>query len=88
VSSVCCGAVDEHGAELDVMVEKRRDKALAKRFLKRVMCSNPVPRRIVTDQLRGYPAVKADIPKLEGSVANRVGESIRVVGAKRTDDPR
>ncbi|WOD14604.1 VOC family protein [Paraburkholderia kirstenboschensis] len=23
-----------------------------------------------------------------GSVANRVGESVRVVGAKRTDDPR
>ena len=26
--------------------------------------SNPVPRRIVTDQLRSYPAAKADIPEL------------------------
>ena len=30
-------AVDEHGAELDVLVQKRRDKAAAKRFLRRVL---------------------------------------------------
>jgi putative transposase len=47
-------AVDEHGAELDVLVQKRRDKAAAKRFFRRVLRSNPVPRRIVTDQLRSY----------------------------------
>lgn len=57
-------AVDEHGAELDVLVQKRRDKAAAKRFFRRVLRSNPVPRKIVTDQLRSYPAVKADIPEL------------------------
>ncbi len=57
-------AVDEHGAELDVLVQKRRDKAAAKRFFRRVLRSNPVPRRIVTDQLRSYPAAKADIPEL------------------------
>ncbi|MDH6153269.1 IS6 family transposase [Paraburkholderia tuberum] len=57
-------AVDEHGAELDVLVQKRRDKAAAKRFFLRVLRSNPVPRRIVTDQLRSYPAAKADIPEL------------------------
>lgn len=28
------------------------------------MRSNPVPHRIVTDQLRSYPAAKADIPEL------------------------
>ena len=28
-------AVDEHGAELDVLVQKRRDKAAAKRFFRR-----------------------------------------------------
>jgi len=55
-------AVDEHGAELDVLVQKRRDKAAAKRFFRRVLRSNPVPRKIVTDQLRSYPAAKADIP--------------------------
>jgi len=57
-------AVDQHGAELDVLVQKRRDKAAAKRFFRRVLRSNPVPRKIVTDQLRSYRAAKADIPEL------------------------
>jgi putative transposase len=57
-------AVDEQGAELDVLVQKRRDKAAAKRFFRKVLRSNPVPRKIVTDQLRSYPAAKADIPEL------------------------
>jgi putative transposase len=57
-------AVDEHGVELDVLVQKRRNKAAAKRFFRRVLRSNPVPKRIVTDQLRSYPAAKADIPEL------------------------
>ena len=56
-----CRAVDEHGAELGVLVQKRRDKAAAKRFFRRVLRSNPVPRKIVTDQLRSYPPAKADI---------------------------
>jgi hypothetical protein len=29
-----------------------------------VLCANPVPRKIVTDQLRSYPAAKAEIPEL------------------------
>jgi putative transposase len=29
-----------------------------------VLRSSPVPRKIVTDQLRSYPAAKAEIPKL------------------------
>ncbi|MGF6440956.1 IS6 family transposase [Paraburkholderia youngii] len=57
-------AVDEHGAELDILLQKRRDKTAAKRFFERVLRSNPVPRKIVTDQLRSYPAAKADIPEL------------------------
>jgi putative transposase len=56
-------AVDELGAELDVLVQKRRDKAAAKRFFRRVLRSNPVPRKIVTDPLHNYPAAKADIPE-------------------------
>ncbi len=42
-------AVDEHGAELDILLQKRRDKAAAKRLFKHVLRSNPVPREIVTD---------------------------------------
>ncbi|GJH03865.1 IS6 family transposase [Paraburkholderia terrae] len=57
-------AVDEHDAELDILLQKRRDKAAAKRFFKRVRRSSPVPRKIVTDQLRSYPAAKAEIPAL------------------------
>ncbi|NLP64801.1 IS6 family transposase [Paraburkholderia sacchari] len=59
-------AVDECGTELDVLLQKRRDKAAAKRFFKHVLRSNPVPRKIVTDQLRSYPAAKADIAELAG----------------------
>ncbi|WP_186019147.1 IS6 family transposase [Burkholderia gladioli] len=57
-------AVDEHGAELDILLQKRRDKAAAKRFFQRVLRSFPVPRKIVTDPLRSYPAAKAGIPAL------------------------
>jgi putative transposase len=56
--------VDEHGAELDVLLQKRRDKVAARRFFRRVLRSHPVPRRIVTDQLRSYPAAKAEVPEL------------------------
>jgi len=57
-------AVDEHGAELDILLQKRRDRAAAKRFFKHLIRSCPVPRKIVTDQLRSYPAAKADILEL------------------------
>jgi putative transposase len=58
-------AVDQHGAELDILLQKRRDKAAAKRFFKRVLASCPkVPGKIVTDQLRSYPAAKAEIAEL------------------------
>ncbi|AIO68193.1 transposase IS66 family protein [Burkholderia oklahomensis] len=58
-------AVDEHGVELNILLQKRRDKAAAKRFFRRVLASCPeVPRKIVTDQLRSYPATKAEIHEL------------------------
>ncbi|MDN7177271.1 IS6 family transposase [Caballeronia sp. SEWSISQ10-4 2] len=57
-------AVDEHCAELDILLQKRRDMAAAKRFFKRVLRSCPVPRKIVTDQLRSYPVAKSRIPAL------------------------
>lgn len=54
-------AVDEHGTELDILVQKRRDKAAAKRFFKRLLAGCPaIPKKIVTDQLRSYPAAKAE----------------------------
>lgn len=46
-------AVDQHGAELDILLQKRRDKAAATRFFRRLLtqCQH-VPNKIVTDQLR------------------------------------
>lgn len=35
-------AVDEHGTELDIL-QKRRDKAAAKRFFVRLLRSRPAP---------------------------------------------
>lgn len=50
-------AVDWHGAELDTLLQKRRDKAAAKRSFRWVLASCPEgPHKIVTDQLRSYPA--------------------------------
>ncbi len=54
-------AGDGHGVELDVLLQQQRDKVAAKRFFQRMLRSNPVPRRIVTDQLRSYPAAMADV---------------------------
>jgi putative transposase len=52
-------------ARLDILLQKRRDKAAARRFFKRVLAAcAEVPRKIVTDQLRSYPAAKAEIPEL------------------------
>jgi putative transposase len=60
-------AVDQHGAELDILLQKRRDKAAAKRFFQRLLVLYPRgPRKIVSDQLRSYPVAKADIPALAG----------------------
>jgi len=58
-------AVDQHGAELEILLQKRSDKAAAKRFFKCVLAACPeAPHKIVTDQLLSYPAAKAEIPEL------------------------
>ncbi len=50
-------AVDEDGDVLDILVQSRRNRRAAVRFfrklLKRQGC---VPRRLITDKLRSYPA--------------------------------
>lgn len=47
-------AVDSEGYELDVFLQKRRNKKSAIRFLSRLLQSYPVPRVIVTDKLKSY----------------------------------
>lgn len=47
-------AVDEDGFELDVLLQKRRNKKAAIRFLARLLNAYRKPRVIVTDKLRSY----------------------------------
>ncbi|MFJ6687061.1 IS6 family transposase [Streptomyces werraensis] len=60
-------AVDQDGNVLDVLVQDRRDKAAARRFLRRLMKkTRVVPRVIVTDKLRSYTAAHREvIPSVE-----------------------
>lgn len=57
-------AADEHGMELDVFLQKRRNKASAIRFLSRLLQRYPNPRFIITDKLRSYKQpIKRMCPK-------------------------
>lgn len=47
-------AVDANGYELDIFLQKRRNKQAAIRFLSRLLNSYPIPRVIVTDKLKSY----------------------------------
>ena len=47
-------AVDSEGLELDIFLQKRRDKKAAIRFLLRLLGCYPQPRVIITDKLRSY----------------------------------
>jgi putative transposase len=47
-------AVDEEGMELDVLLQKRRNKKATIRFLSRLLRDYPAPRVIVTDKLKSY----------------------------------
>ncbi len=47
-------AVDSNGVELDVFLQRRRNKASAIRFLSRLLKHYDSPRVIVTDKLRSY----------------------------------
>lgn len=47
-------AVDSSGHELDVLLQKRRNKKAAIRFLSRLLGIHPAPRVVVSDKLRSY----------------------------------
>ncbi|WP_433704778.1 IS6 family transposase [Paraburkholderia sacchari] len=71
-------AVDELDTALDILLQKRRDKPAAKHFFMKILRSYPVPRKIVTEQLRSYPAAKLEVPKLTGVKHAFVRASARV----------
>ncbi len=55
-------AVDQEGEVLDILVQSRRDRKAAKRFLRKLLKGlQYVPRVIFTDKLKSYGAAKAEI---------------------------
>ncbi|MFD7477027.1 IS6 family transposase [Streptomyces sp. NPDC059837] len=60
-------AVDQDGNVLDILVQNRRDKAAARRFLRRLMKkTRSVPRVVVTDEFRSYGAAHREVmPSVE-----------------------
>ena len=50
-------AVDEDGDVIDILVQSRRNRRAAVRFFRKLLKSQGcVPRRLITDKLRSYPA--------------------------------
>jgi|TARA_B110000902_G_scaffold255317_1_gene320519 putative transposase len=55
-------AVDQDGDEIDILVQKRKDKHAAKRLFKRLLKGQAAtPIKIVTDKLRSYSAAKKEL---------------------------
>jgi putative transposase len=70
-------AVDSEGYELDVFLQKRRNKKSAIRFLSRLLQSYPVPRVIITDKLKSYiKPIKVMCPKTEHRSHKRLNNRV------------
>ena len=55
-------AVDQDGDEIDILVQKRKDKAAAMRFFKRLLKGQRgTPLKIVTDKLASYSTAKKEL---------------------------
>ena len=55
-------AIDQHGHVLDIMVHRRRNKQAVIRFFRKLLIGcQYMPRVLVTDKLRSYPAAKRSI---------------------------
>src|SRR5687768_592269 len=55
-------AVDQDGNVLDILVQRRRNRRAAKKFLRKLLKGlTYVPRVIVTDKLKSYAAAKREI---------------------------
>jgi putative transposase len=52
-------AVDQDGDEIDILVQKRKNKKAAMRFFKQFLkVQKGTPLKVVTDKLKSYSAVK------------------------------
>ncbi|KVZ37928.1 IS6 family transposase, partial [Burkholderia ubonensis] len=54
-------AVDQHGAVLEVLVQRRRDQTAAKRLMHKLLKRHGRPRVIVTDKLRSDAAANTEL---------------------------
>ncbi len=55
-------AVDQNGDVIDILVQSRRDRRAGKRFFRKLLKGQgSVPRRLVTDKLRSYPAAHRSV---------------------------
>ena len=61
-------AVDEDGDVLDILVQSRRNRRAAVRFFRKLLTRQGcVPRRLITDKLRSYPAARCLTPPRGGA---------------------
>jgi len=63
-------AVDQDGDAVDILVQKRRNKAAAKRFFRKLLKSqHEATGRIITDKLKSYPAAHREVlPSMTNSI--------------------
>jgi len=55
-------AVDQDGDTIDILVQKRRNKAAAKRFFRKLLKGqNEPPWRVITDKLKSYSAAHREV---------------------------
>ena len=55
-------AVDQDGDTIDILVQKRRNKAAAKRFFRKLLKSqHQPPWRMITDKLKSYSAAHREV---------------------------
>lgn len=77
VSFILWQAVDWEGYELDILLQKRRNKEAAIRFLSRLLGSYPAPRVIITDKLKSYiKPIRYMMPKSEHRSHKRLNKRI------------
>jgi putative transposase len=57
-----CRAVDQDGDEMDILVQKRKDKSAAMLFLRKFLKDQQMPSiKIVTDMLKSCSAAKREL---------------------------
>ena len=77
-------AVDQNGQVVDILVQKRRDRAAAERFFRHLIkATNTVPHTVVTDRLRSYSAA---LPRVLPKPGTNAGTGL-IIGLKTPINP-